>query len=113
MNSESLRNFCLSLAGVTEDIKWGSDLCFSVGSKMFCVTGADSMSGLSIKCTPDDFDQLIEREGIEPAAYVGRYKWVRIENLKAVTAEELKSLIEKSYWQVFDKLPAKIKKSIR
>jgi predicted DNA-binding protein (MmcQ/YjbR family) len=113
MNIEQLRKFCLSFPGATEDIKWGADLCFSVGQKMFCVTGADSVSsGLSFKCTPEKFDELIERDGIDPAAYVGRYKWVHIENLDAVTPAELKDLIGKSYQLVFDKLPPKIKKSI-
>jgi len=80
---------------------------------MFCVTGAESVqSGLSLKCTPEKFEELIEREGIDPAAYVGRYKWVRIEDLDAVTPAELKDLIRESYKLVFDKLPAKAKKSI-
>ena len=80
---------------------------------MFCVTGADSVqSGMSIKCTPEKFEDLIERPGIDPAAYVGRYKWVQIGNLNAVTPDELKALIEKSYQLVFDKLPPKIKKTI-
>ena len=114
MNIEQLRKFCLSFPGATEDIKWGADLCFCVGEKMFCVTGADSIaSGLSLKCTPEEFEELIEREGIDPAAYVGRYKWVRISDLDAVTPTELKELIKTSYQLVFDKLPPKIKKSIK
>ena len=113
MNVEQLRTFCLSFPGATEDIKWGADFCFCVGAKMFCVTNADSSEGgVSLKCTPEKFDELIEREGIDPAAYVGRYKWVRIADLDAVTPAELKSLIEKSYQLVFDKLPPKIKKTI-
>lgn len=112
MNIEQLRQFSLSFPGATEDVKWGSDLCFSVGGKMFVVTGADSMGGLSLKCTPEKFEELIERKGIDSAAYVGRYKWVRIEELNAVTPAELKSLIETSYQLVFDKLPSKIKKTI-
>ena len=113
MNIEQLRKSCLSFPGATEDIKWGADLCFCVGAKMFCVTGADSISGgLSLKCTPERFSELIEREGIDPAAYVGRYKWVRISDITAVTPDELKSLIGKSYQLVFDKLPPKIKKEI-
>ena len=44
MNIEQLRKFCLSFPGATEDIKWGADLCFCVGAKMFCVTGADSIA---------------------------------------------------------------------
>jgi predicted DNA-binding protein (MmcQ/YjbR family) len=114
MNIEQLRKFCLSLPGATEDIKWGADLCFSVGGKMFCVTGADSSTGgMSLKCTPEKFDELIERDGIDPAAYVGRYKWVRIAGPDdAVTPTELKDLIKMSYQLVFDKLPPKVKKGI-
>jgi len=113
MDLEQLRKICLSFPGATEDIKWGADLCFSVGAKMFCVTGADSIAGgLSVKCTPEKFDELIEREGIAPAAYVGRYKWVRISDLDAVTPAELRDLIAESYRLVFDKLPPKIKKTI-
>ena len=114
MNIEQLRKFCLSMPGATEDVKWGADLCFSVGNKMFCVTGADSAStGMSFKCTPEKFNELIERQGIDPAAYVGRYKWVHIADLDAVTPAELKELIKMSYQLVFDKLPPKIKKSIQ
>lgn len=113
MNIEQLRNFCLSFPGAAEDIKWSADLCFCVGDKMFCVTGADSIvGGMSLKCTPEKFDELIERDGNDPATYVGRYKWVRIADLGAVTPDELKALIERSYQLVFDKLPAKVKKAI-
>ena len=114
MNIEQLRKYCLSFPGATEDIKWGADLCFCVGAKMFCVTGADSSSsGMSVKCTPEKFDELIERTGIDPAAYVGRYKWVRISDYNALTTDELKALIRKSYDLVFDKLPPKVKKTIQ
>lgn len=112
MNIDQLRKYCLSFPGATEDIKWGADLCFSVGGKMFCVTGADKFTGLSLKCTPAKFNELIEREGIDPAAYVGRYKWVHISDLDAVTAKELKDLIAESYQLVFDKLPAKTKRVV-
>jgi len=113
MDLEQLRKICLAFPGATEDIKWGADLCFSVGAKMFCVTGADSISeGLSVKCTPEKFDELIERTGIEPAPYVARYKWVKIYDLAAVTPQELMDLIAESYRLVFDKLPPKVKRGI-
>jgi predicted DNA-binding protein (MmcQ/YjbR family) len=113
MNIEQLRKFCLSFPGATEDIKWGADLCFSIGGKMFCVTGADSAEGgMSFKCTPEKFNELIERPGIDPAAYVGRYKWVHVQDANTLPVAELKELIKTSYQLVFDKLPSKIKKSI-
>jgi predicted DNA-binding protein (MmcQ/YjbR family) len=100
----------MALPGVTEDIKWGNDLCFSVGGKMFTVTSADSSdSGVSMKTTPEKFAELTERQGIRPAHYVARYHWITIEDQKAVTAAELKDLIRASYQLVFDKLPAKAK----
>ena len=113
MNIEQLRKFCLSFPGATEDVKWGNDLCFSVGKKMFTVTSVDSKdAGISLKCTPEKFAELTERPGIIPAHYVARYHWVTIEELKAVTATELKDLIRTSYQLVFDKLPPKVKKTI-
>jgi predicted DNA-binding protein (MmcQ/YjbR family) len=113
MNIEQLRKFCMAFPGATEDIKWGNDLCFSVGGKMFTVTSAESSdSGVSLKTTPEKFAELTERPGIIPAHYVARYHWITIENLKAVTASELKDLIRESYQMVFDKLPAKAKKAI-
>lgn len=109
MNLEQLQQFCLSFPGATEDIKWGADLCFCVGGKMFCVTGVDSIAGgISIKCTPVKFEELIERQGIDPAAYVGRYKWVHISELNVVSPAELKDLISTSYRLVRDKLPKKL-----
>lgn len=113
MNIEQLRKFCLAFPGATEDIKWGNDLCFSVGGKMFTVTAADSSGGVSLKTTPEKFAELTERQGIIPAHYVARYHWITIEDLKAVTPAELKDLIRESYQMVFDKLPAKTKKGIR
>jgi len=37
MNIENIRSICIGLPAVTEGIKWGNDLCFMVGGKMFCV----------------------------------------------------------------------------
>lgn len=113
MNIEELRKFCLSFPGATEDVKWGADLCFCVGAKMFCVTGADSnASGLSLKCTPERFAELIELDGIDPAAYVGRYQWIHIKPEVKVPDAELRSLIETSYHLVASKLPKKLRERL-
>jgi len=34
MNIEEVQSLCKQLPVLTEDIKWGSDLCFGVGGKM-------------------------------------------------------------------------------
>jgi predicted DNA-binding protein (MmcQ/YjbR family) len=110
MNIDEIRQFCLALPGATEDVKWGSDLTFLVGRKMFAVTGLeDARTAVSFKCTPEKFAELVERDGIIPAHYVARYHWVTVENMNALKAEELKELIENSYEMVRAKLPKKLR----
>lgn len=107
MNIEELRDLCLSFPHTTEDVKWGKDLCFLVGGKMFCATGLDDPTGkISFKCTPERFAELTERAGIVPAPYVARYHWVAVEDPGALTADEYEDLISKSYLLVFENLPA-------
>ena len=114
MNLEEIRTFCLSFPGATEDVKWGNDLTFLVGKKMFAVTGLETASqeSVSFKCTPEKFAELTERDGIIPAHYVARYHWVTVENPDALKPSELKSLIQKSYEMVLEKLPKKLRNEI-
>jgi predicted DNA-binding protein (MmcQ/YjbR family) len=114
MNIEELRKFCLGMPGAAEDVKWGADLTFCVGKKMFAVTALEATadSGVSFKCTPEKFAELVERPGIMPAHYVARYHWVTLEKLDALTSDELKNLLKHSYQLVFEKLPKKIKDSL-
>jgi len=115
MNIEELRMYCLSMPGATEDIKWGADLCFCVGAKMFCVTGVDDATHMTFKVRDDEFEELCETEFFEPAAYVGRYKWVafRSPEMRAKFSDKkLKEYIKQSYELVRDKLPKKKLKDI-
>ena len=109
MNIESLRTYCLSFPKATENIQWGHDLCFKVMGKMFMVAALEieARPRLCFKCTPDSFAELIEREGMAPAPYVGRYQWVGLESLDTLGVRELKDLIATSYELVTAKLPKK------
>lgn len=101
MNIESLRRFCLAFPYTTEDMPWPDDLCFKVGGKIFAGVSLGTVpQGISLKCTPEKFAELVEQEGIGPAPYVGRYKWVRIEELNLLPDAELKNLIQQSYEMV-------------
>ncbi len=67
MNIEEIQNLCKQLSGVTEDIKWGSDLCFSVGGKMFLVTGLEqSPITASFKVTDEQFEEMSAKPGSKP-----------------------------------------------
>ena len=112
MDFESLRAFCLSLPGTTEEIQWGADLLFKVGGKTFVFTGMDAPWPLTIKCSDEDFGYLIEREDIPPAAYLGRYKWIRLKSITTLPPKDLQEYIRKSYMAIFTKLPKKVRLSI-
>lgn len=106
MNVDSLREFCLAFPQATENLQWGDDLCFKVGGKIFATVGLDNPR-LCLKCSPEIFAELIEREDIHPAPYVGRYKWVMLDRLDAVGWTELRDLIRQSYEMVAAKAPRK------
>src|SRR5437868_2091402 len=108
MDVESIRNFCLSFPHATENLQWGEDLCFKVRGKILAVLDLGSVpQRLSFKCTPEKFAELTEQEGISPAPYLGRYKWVMLERLSALPAPELKDLIRESYTMVASKTKVK------
>ena len=113
MNIEDIQNICKALPAVTEDIKWGNDLVFSVGGKMFCVAGLNqSPTTASFKVTDEQFEEMCEREGFKPAPYVAKYKWVWMDDISRMNKSEWKKYARQSYDLVKAKLPAKVKKQL-
>jgi predicted DNA-binding protein (MmcQ/YjbR family) len=108
MDIEHLRKFCLSLPHVTEDVKWGHDLCFSVGDKMFCVGVLDGTFSVSFKVKDEEFDELSSSSDIIPAPYVARYKWVLVQKPDRLSKKEWEHYIRQSYNLVRSKLPTKV-----
>ena len=91
-------------------MQWGETLCFKVVGKIFAMLSLDSVPpSLCFKCTPEKFVELVELEGIRPAPYVGRYKWILLERLDVLGDEELEGLIRQSYEMVATKGKTKAK----
>jgi hypothetical protein len=78
MTIDGLRRICMSLPAATEDIKWGADLAFSVGGKMFCVVNIEPPHQMSFKCTPEEFAELIERESSPRRTGAGDVEFRRV-----------------------------------
>lgn len=113
MNIEQAKTLCRSLPGATEDIKWGANRVFSVGAKMFAVTGDDaSARGISFKVDDERFLELTDRSGIVPAPYLARARWVMIDDMQAVSDAEAAALLKRSYELVFSKLTKKLQREI-
>ena len=104
MDLDSLRKYCLGFPHATEKLQWGDELCFKVRGKIFTMIGLGGVpQQVTFKCSPEDFAELTEREGIAPAAYVGRYKWVTLARPDALNDSELREVISRSYQMVADK----------
>jgi predicted DNA-binding protein (MmcQ/YjbR family) len=113
MTIDDIKSICKKLPSVTEDVKWGADLCFCIGSKMFCVTGLDQTPvGVSFKVTDEEFEEVSARPGFRPVDYVARYKWVTVEDVKKIPKKELERFIKQSYELVKVKLPKKVRESL-
>jgi len=116
MNLESLRKYCLSLPAVTEKIQWGADLVFKVGEKMFLVANTEAAGGhghrFSFKCSDERFHELLEREGVSPAPYLARAKWVAVDSYDTLEPTLLRECVRAAYDEVFAKLPKKTREKL-
>lgn len=114
MDSESVRAHCLSFPHATENVQWGNDLVFKIAGKMFAVMALEGPVKyiMSFKCTEEKFNELIEQEGMDPAPYMARNKWVAIERFDVLSDKELKSLLRKSYDLVVEKLPKRVREQL-
>ena len=108
MNIEFIQKFCKGLPHVTEDVKWGNDLCFSIGNKMFCVAGLQTPTSVSFKVREEEFEELSTSPGMVPAPYVARYHWVLVTDMKKLSKKQWEHYIEQSYNLVKQKLPKKV-----
>jgi predicted DNA-binding protein (MmcQ/YjbR family) len=112
MDIETLRNFCLSLPAVTEDIKWGDNLVFSVAGKMFCLADLEPPLRVSLKVPEEQFYDLTAREGIIQAPYFARKMWITLSGECLSGADEWSILLRQSYDLVVSKLPGKTRDAL-
>jgi len=112
MKVEEIRDYCLAFPDATENLQWGDDLCFKICGKIFVTLALTAVpQKVCFKCTPEIFAELSEREDIQPAPYVGRYKWVILDRLDALGNDELRNFIRQSYEMVAAKAPAAMRKN--
>ncbi len=110
MNIEDIRAYCKKLPHVTEDVKWGSDLCFCIGGKMFCVVPLEGELRITFKVMEDEFEDLSVSNGFIPAPCLARNKWVTLVDVTTLNRKELENYLKQSYELIKAKLPKKLQK---
>ena len=113
MTLEEVRELCISLPAVTESIKYGTDLCFCVGNKIFLGTRVEGPFRTGIKCEESEYAALIERNGIVPMPRLSTTFWIRIEKSNALSKTEWRYYIKKSYAIIVSGLSKKVKQSLK
>jgi predicted DNA-binding protein (MmcQ/YjbR family) len=98
---------CGHWPGVTRDIKWGAELVFSVGGKMFVVMPVNG-GRIALKVEDERFLELSDQPGIIAAPYLARARWVQVVEPQRFTTKELSEHIRTAYALIRAKLTKKL-----
>ena len=110
---EEIREFCLALPKVTEDLKWGNNLCFSVAGKLFLVISLDEFPlAASFKVNDDDFEVMSSRDGFIQAPYFAKNKWVKVLDINTISLADWNNYILNAYNLIKLKLTKKLQSEI-
>lgn len=114
MRLDRLKSFALAQPQATVVKQWGG-LCFKVVDKMFLLLVLDGevIDGVIFKCTPDEFDELTQIDGIGQAPYCAKRMWVKVGDLSALPEGELDARIRRSFDLVVAKLPKRVQATLR
>jgi predicted DNA-binding protein (MmcQ/YjbR family) len=111
MELETFRNFCLGLAGVTEEMPFGeSTLVYKVSGKMFALTDIDNFESINLKCDPEMAVELRERyNAVLPGYHMNKQHWNTVLMDYSIADRQILQWTKDSYWLVVKKLPKKIR----
>ncbi len=108
MDGDELRAYCLSKPGAWQDEPWEGDIVAKVADKIFAFLGSKGDS-VGVKCgrNRDEADELLLRypDDASVMAYIGRSGWNTVKVGGAVPDDEIRELVDTSYYIVVSKLP--------
>jgi len=112
LTRSAFEDYCFSLPKVTHVVQWGNASVFKIGGKIFAIYSrwddADQ-DIISFKCSDQSFEILPTQEGINPAKYLARAKWVQISANAGWDAETCHAYIAQAYDIISSKLTKKMR----
>jgi len=100
MNLESLRDYCLKLSGVTEELPFGPDtLVFKVMGKVFLLTSLDGTPlSFNVKCDPEKAEELrADFSEVLPGYHMNKKHWNTIQVTGSIPSDLLFEWVKDSY----------------
>ncbi len=106
MNIEELREYCLSLPQVTEDMPFDDEtLVFKVGGRMFCFASLTGDLKMNLKCDPDEAIEIRETfPAVTPGFHMNKNHWNTVSVDGSISDSMLQVWILRSYKLVVAKL---------
>ena len=113
MDVESIREYCLRKAAVTEEFPFDdTTLVFKVMGKMFACMPLERHDMLTLKCDADRAIELRDRySAIEPAWHFNKQYWNQ-HLISALDDNLLTELIDHSYDEVVKKFSRKMREEL-
>lgn len=113
MTLEEILEIGNSLPGTTSDIKWDHHVCLNVGDKMYLITTPDAVPiNASVKIPDEKFEEFLTNQGVRIAPYLGRYKWVEIDDISRFSNLEWQEILKDAHNLIGSKLSAKKRKEL-
>jgi len=104
--------FVLALPATTLVHQWGDASVGKVGGKIFALFGVGvtgSTAAISFKCSDMAFEMLPELDGVRPAPYLARAKWVVAEAGSPLSPAEIAGYVREAHRLVAAKLTRRLK----
>jgi predicted DNA-binding protein (MmcQ/YjbR family) len=114
MNIESIRDYCIALPGVTEELPFGPDtLVFKVAGKVFLLTPIEGTTQFNAKCDPEKAEELrAAYPDVLPGYHMNKKHWNTVHVTGSIPSETIFSWIKDSYDLVVKGLPTKIRENL-
>ncbi len=104
MNTETFREYCLSLPGASEKMPFQAFkaarniLAFYIGGHMFCFYDIEKFDECTIKCHPEQIEELEESyQGITRPYNLNMKYWIGVHFGSDVPDAMIKDLVRQSY----------------
>lgn len=112
MTREEFDAYCRGLMATTNVIQWGNSSVWKVGGKIFAICsiwGEGMEQKISFKCSDLSYQILCELDGVIPAPYLARAKWVQVEHDGALGDDDIRSYISDAHEIIAGKLTKKLR----
>jgi len=98
---------CAAMRATTHVVQWGGASVWKIGGKIFAICstwGEGDAPRISFKCSDLAFEVLRDQPGAGPAPYLGRFKWIQIDDPDALPDAAIRDHIDAAYAIVVGKL---------